>query len=360
MNKIFVSVIIPAYKESKRIGSTLVSLNNYFKNKSYTYEIIVVNDGSPDNLSEVISEYKRKVDNLKLVSYQKNQGKGYAVKTGMLEAVGEYRLFMDADNSVDISHLDKFLENCGNGTGKSDVVIGSIELLEEGSVKKENNGFLRNFLGKLSKKPVELLATPGIKDTQRGFKLFTKRAAEAVFSKTTIFRFAFDIEALVIARKNNYQIKELPVVFNNPVGSTVSLFSYVDSLKDLAIITFRKLLGKYDIIKKPSVVTPVLLNLIIFGGITFVATGAIFPSEIFGGTVYADGVSEVYARQQFSKNQFGEMLTLGIILVSLGIDFVGGFVVAPALKQIKVLSRGRSRNFMNSIEGENTIPYTLD
>ena len=240
MNKIYLSVIIPAYKEEGRIGNTLLSLEEYFKDKTYQYEIIVVNDGSPDNTAKVVESYIPRVKNLRLVDNEKNCGKGFAVNCGMAQAKGEYRLFMDADNSVHISTVEDFLPQLKNGV---DVVIGSIRL-KSASVS-ENSGWYRRALGYVAKVIIGVLAVPGISDTQRGFKLFSKRAAEVIFPLQTINRFGFDIELLVIAWVNGLKIKELPVVWNNADGSTVTFSSYFQTLRELLRIVRNRLSGKY-------------------------------------------------------------------------------------------------------------------
>jgi cellulose synthase/poly-beta-1,6-N-acetylglucosamine synthase-like glycosyltransferase len=240
-----ISIIIPAYKEAERIGVTLNSLKSYFETSTHIPEVIVVDDGSPDNTVEVVKSFLSEMPYLKLIPLPENRGKGFAVKTGMLTATGHLRLFMDADNSVNISHLEAFLEEYAKGY---EVVIGSIELPEARAT--ENNGFARRALSKLSKIPVRLFATPGIYDTQRGFKLFGGAAAEEIFSRQTIDRFGFDIELLVIARARNYHIREIPVIWNNPTGSTVTGGDYIKTFKELARIVTNNLLNKYDRVLK--------------------------------------------------------------------------------------------------------------
>lgn len=242
---IYLSVVIPAYNEAKRIETTLLSLKKYFKDKDYIYEIIIVNDGSSDNTSAVVLKFKKYFKDLILIENRKNRGKGYSVKRGMLAAKGEYKLFMDADNSVKIDNLDIFLPYCENG---NDVVIGSIKI--KGSRFKEGNGWHRRLLGNWSKILIRFLAVPGIYDTQRGFKLFSKRAANKVFKKQTIDRFGFDIELLTIARLFGFKIKELPVEWDNPSGSKVTFLSYFESLAELFKIKKNVLLGVYYAKKK--------------------------------------------------------------------------------------------------------------
>ncbi|MCF7836101.1 MAG: glycosyltransferase, partial [Candidatus Marinimicrobia bacterium] len=148
-NKVYLSIIIPAYNEEKRIKDTLLDISRYLTKQDYSSEILVVNDGSKDGTSRVVSGMEGTIHNLKFIDNVKNKGKGGVVKQGMLEASGEYRLFVDADNAISINHLDSFWPFVKN----YDVVIGSIEI--EGAEKKEKyEGFskiYRNVLGKLSK-----------------------------------------------------------------------------------------------------------------------------------------------------------------------------------------------------------------
>lgn len=241
MKNIYLSVVIPAYKEASRISATLLSLDYYFRDKDYEYEIIVVNDGSPDDTAGVVRSFLPVVKNLRLIDNQENHGKGYAVNCGMMEATGQYRLFMDADNSVTIWTVEEFMKEIEDG---ADVVIGSIALGDKSNVV-EHNGWHRRLFGSVSKFFIRNIATPGIYDTQRGFKLFTARAAEAIFPKQTVERFGFDIELIVIARSNKFKVKEIPVLWDNPAGSTVTLGSYVSTFGDLIKIILNRLSGKY-------------------------------------------------------------------------------------------------------------------
>src|SRR3990167_9406407 len=119
----YLSVIIPAYNEVKRIADTLASVNDYLTKQDYIYEVIVVNDGSKDKTSEVVKTVEQGMKHLKLIDNKKNHGKGWVVRQGIMEARGRYRLFMDADNSTTIDHLDKMMPYFNQGY---DVVIGSI------------------------------------------------------------------------------------------------------------------------------------------------------------------------------------------------------------------------------------------
>ncbi len=244
MNPRTISVVIPAYNEEKRLGQTLESLRCYFASHAFLPEVIIVDDGSIDDTVGVVRRYQQAMPFLKLVELQENHGKGYAVRMGMREAQGEYRLFMDADNSVDISNLDTFLPYAQNHV--ADVIIASIEV---GNVTaREHNGMYRRALSRLSKLPVRLFITSEVKDTQRGFKLFTKQAAESIFSRQTIDRFGFDIEIVAITLAHRFSIKEVPVEWDNPEGSTVTIGSYFTTLYELAKIVLNKATGAYDVI----------------------------------------------------------------------------------------------------------------
>jgi len=236
-----ISIVIPAYNEEERIGESLKSITDYFKKRSYTYEVIVVSDGSTDETASVVSSYVNINPNIRLESYENNKGKGYAVKYGMRQAVGDYHLFIDADGAIDINHLNKFWKHIEGG---NDIVIGSIELL--GHVAKDNNEWYRRVLGKMSKLLIRALATPGIYDTQRAFKLFSHQAGREIFSRQTIDRWGFDIELLVIARQHSYKIKEIPVTWINPDGSKQEgLKTYLGTLMELLEIVYKSLFGYY-------------------------------------------------------------------------------------------------------------------
>ena len=246
-NEVFLSVIMPAYKEEDRIGHTLEVIDQYLRKQIFEYEILVVNDGSSDKTAEVVRGYEPKIKGLRLVDNAKNNGKGYVVKQGMLEARGKYRLFMDSDNSVPIDYFDEFLPYFSQGY---DVVIGSIEVA--GAKIEEHAAWYRRLLGHWAKLLIRFMAIWEIHDTQRGFKIFSEKAAREVFPLQTLTRWGFDIEILVISKNLGFRIKELPVTWNNPSGSKVTLGAYFTTLRDLLVVKKNLIFGKYNARKTAS------------------------------------------------------------------------------------------------------------
>ena len=227
------SVIIPAYNEENRIKGTLEAVYNYFFRQNYSWEVIVVSDGSKDRTVEVVSEFISNKPEMGLIANTKNNGKGYVVRQGMLQAQGDFRLFTDADNSTSIEQIEKIFPYLTNK--EYDIAIGSIEV--PGAEINESAQWYRRILGKYSKYLIRVVAGLwSIHDTQRGFKLFSAASARNIFSRTKIDRFGFDIEVLAIAKKMGYNIKELPIVWDNPGDSKVTLKSYFGVLRDLCKI----------------------------------------------------------------------------------------------------------------------------
>ncbi len=240
------SVIIPAYNEENRIKGTIEAIYNYLSRQNYIWEVIVISDGSKDRTVEVVSEFISNKPEISLIANIRNHGKGYVVRQGMFQAQGDFRLFTDADNSTSIEQIEKFWPHLIEGG--YDIVIGSIEI--QGATIHERAQWYRRTLGKYSKYIIRIIAGLwDIYDTQRGFKCFTAKAAQNIFSLTKIDRFGFDIEALALAKKIGYKIKEVPVVWDNPSGSTVNLKSYFEVLKDLFKIRYYLWFNVYGVKK---------------------------------------------------------------------------------------------------------------
>jgi len=241
------SVIVPAYNEARRgIKTTLESFQNYFTRQNYSWEVIIVSDGSKDQTVETVSEFISNKPEFSLIANVKNNGKGFVVRQGMLCAKGDYRIFVDADNAISIEQIEKFWPYIDEGY---EVVIGSIEL--PGAVVKEKAQWYRRFLGRYSKYIIRIAANLwNIHDTQRAFKLFTAQSAVEIFSRTTINRWGFDIEVLALAKNLGYKIKELPIIWINHEESRVTLGSYFGVLRDLFKIKFNFWLDKYNVKRK--------------------------------------------------------------------------------------------------------------
>ncbi len=228
MAKPYLSVIIPAYNEAERITNTLFDIDKYLSQADYSYEIIVVNDASKDNTAGVVNKLCSVIKNLRLIDNIDNKGKGGVVRQGMLESRGSIRLFMDADNSTKIEEFAK-MQPCFKDGFK--VVIGS-RAIKESSVELKQP-LLRRILGKMGNLFIQIMAVGGIKDTQCGFKAFTDDAAEKIFSRLTIFRWGFDVEVLAIARLLKYRIKEVGIIWENDLRSTVSASGYLHVLLEV-------------------------------------------------------------------------------------------------------------------------------
>lgn len=211
-----VSLIIPVFNEEARISRSLDIVKNYFQQKGYNYEIVVVDDGSTDGTLNILNQY---INDITLVSLGKNQGKGAAVRTGMLSAQGNYRIFSDADLSIPIYEIEKLLEKLESGF---DICIGSRAI--DPDMIKLHQPFYREFMGKTFNKLVQFIVMKGIKDTQCGFKGFTSEAAEKVFSKSKIDGFSFDVEILYLASKFGLKIEQVAVEWYHDPRTKVNLF----------------------------------------------------------------------------------------------------------------------------------------
>lgn len=242
----FLSVIIPAYKEGERIGRNLLEIDKYLKSKSYTYEIIVVVDGSPDNTAEVARNYSLQVPHLRVIDNPENHGKGYVVRQGLLEAKGQYRVFLDADGSTSITHLETCLPQMEAGY---DVVIGSRDI--EGAFVQVHQPRYREVMGNGGNVLIRIvLGLWSYPDTQCGFKMLSGKAAEQVASRMVVDRFGFDFELVILSLKLGFKVKQMPVRWMNEEGSTVSLTGpngFIQVLIDLFKTKWRLLIGAYHI-----------------------------------------------------------------------------------------------------------------
>ncbi len=232
------SIIIPAYNEEKRLPEALNRMLSYLKKRKLKNEIIIVADKSKDRTLEVVRDYSKRYKNIRYIYNPKKQGKGYAIKKGILASKGSLVLFTDADTSTPITELDKFIPEIKN----YDIVIGSREHKE--SIVKEKL-ISRVILGNLGNILLRLLLIKRIRDTQCGFKLFKGNIARKLFSLSRIKGFGFDFEAIFLAQKSGCKIKEMPVNWTYCEGTKVTWQSHLITLKELFEIKLSQLLGKY-------------------------------------------------------------------------------------------------------------------
>jgi dolichyl-phosphate beta-glucosyltransferase len=232
-----ISVVIPAYNASHCLEATLKGVEEYLSKNFGTYEVIVVDDGSSDATGRIAEGLKGSMKSLKLVVHARNLGKGRAVKTGMLAATGDLRLFMDADSSTDISYLSDAVEKYRMGF---DVVIASrSERDAPGARQATPQGLLRRAAGVAGNLIIRVAGLRGIHDTQCGFKLFTKEAALKLFGRSKTDGFGFDVEVLMLARRFGFGIGIIPVRWHHDPKSSVTPLSYLQMLKDVLEMLIR-------------------------------------------------------------------------------------------------------------------------
>jgi dolichyl-phosphate beta-glucosyltransferase len=229
-----ISVVIPAFNEAPVIAETIKKIKKYLQSNNIVGEIIVIDDCSTDDTLAVL----KNISDIKVLKNLRNHGKGYSVRKGVLLAKEDWILFMDADNSTDISELDKFSKYLAD----YDVLIASRALPESNIVVKQN--IIKVTLGRAGNLIIRLLIDPRIKDTQCGFKLFNKKV-QPLFNKITINGFGFDFELIWLIKKNNLRIKEVPVTWVNDFTSSVKWWHYPKVLAEVLAVRVNNFFGKY-------------------------------------------------------------------------------------------------------------------
>lgn len=234
----FLSVIIPVFNEQKRLGN-LSSVVDYFKKQKFSWEVIIVNDGSTDKTLRLLNTLKKKLK-FKLVSYTPNRGKGAAIKEGMLSAKGLYRFFLDVDLSTPITEFNKLVPHLK----KYSIIIGSRKMKKSRIIIRQP--IVRESLGKMFTKLSQIILQMEVSDFTCGFKCFSKKASEEIFSRQQINRWGFDSEILYIGKLRNHPIKEIPVEWKNDLGSKVKFpDAIIYSLKELMQIKLNEIKGLY-------------------------------------------------------------------------------------------------------------------
>jgi dolichyl-phosphate beta-glucosyltransferase len=222
----FLSVIIPVFNEESIVAHSVAEITTYLEALHSPFEVIVVDDGSSDNTRQVLLSLMAYYSKLDVVFCERNMGKGYAVKTGMLNARGKLRLFTDCDLSTPISELPKFIEKAK----LYDIVIGSRALKE--SVIQLKQPLYRRLLGVVANYSIRLILGLRLHDTQCGFKIFTEEAC-SLFRLQMLDGFGFDFELLYLATRKGYSVHELPVLWADSRTSNVRLADYFGTFLDL-------------------------------------------------------------------------------------------------------------------------------
>jgi dolichyl-phosphate beta-glucosyltransferase len=239
------SFIIPAYNEGARLGSTLDRVLHYVAAQHWDAEVVVVNDGSRDQTADLVRACAQTHPELRLIENPGNRGKGYSVRNGMLNARGDVLLFSDADLSSPIEEATKLFAAIDSG---ADIAIGSRWLQPETQTHRQS--LLRQFYGRLFNLALRLLLGLNFKDTQCGFKAFTRSAALAIFPFQKIERWGFDPELLYLARRTGLKVKEVPVAWAHVEGTRLSpLRDGIRMFGEVLKIRWYALTGKYS---KPS------------------------------------------------------------------------------------------------------------
>jgi glycosyltransferase involved in cell wall biosynthesis len=235
------SIVIPAFNESARIPATLESVVACIRERGWQAEVIVVNDGSRDATAELVRDFARKAPEVRLVENPGNRGKGFSVRSGMLQALGEVVMFTDSDLSAPIEEAERLFAAIDAG---ADIAIGSRWL--ESSRQTHRQPLYRQFFGRCFNAVTRAVMALPFADTQCGIKAFTRAAAQTVFQLQTIERWGFDPEILFIALKRGLRVVEVPVSWAHDSRSRVSyLKDGLKMLEDIATIRWNALLGRY-------------------------------------------------------------------------------------------------------------------
>jgi dolichyl-phosphate beta-glucosyltransferase len=235
------SIIIPAYNESSRLGATLDHVLAYVASQAWDAEIIVVNDGSRDQTADLVRARSRENPKLRLLENPGNRGKGYTVRNGMLNANGEILLFTDADLSSPIEEAVKLFTAVEAG---ADIAIGSRWIQSE--LQAHRQSLLRQLYGRIFNLLLRIFLGLKFKDTQCGFKAFSRTAARSIFPFQRIERWGFDPELLFLARKAGLTVNEVGVVWSHSEGTRISpLRDGMRMFLEVLQIRWNALTGKY-------------------------------------------------------------------------------------------------------------------
>jgi dolichyl-phosphate beta-glucosyltransferase len=235
------SVVIPAFNEEGRLAPTVGEVVRYCRERSFRFEVIVVDDGSRDGTSALVRLLTENASEVRLIRLAANQGKGYAVRTGILNSRGRLVIFADADGAAPFGEIERLEAAIAGG---ADAAIGSRVVPGQGTAVRAK--WYRRIIGRAFHALVELLTVRGFRDTQCGFKLFRGSVAQDLFSRMRMNGFSFDIEVLVMAQRQGYRVAEVPINWSHQPGSRVSLvFDSARMAYDLFTIRAHAARGDY-------------------------------------------------------------------------------------------------------------------
>jgi dolichyl-phosphate beta-glucosyltransferase len=236
------SIVIPAYNEGRRLAPTLQKVLAYVHQQKWDAEVIVVNDGSTDDTAEIVRSFAASNPDLTLLNNPGNRGKGYSVRHGMLKARGEVIVFSDADLSSPIEEMPKLLQAISQG---ADIAIGSRWLRAE--LQTTRQSLHRQLFGRIFNGLNRIILGLHFKDTQCGFKAFTRRAAQTILPLQQIERWGFDPEILFLARKFGFHLVEVPVRWGHVGGTRINpLLDGSRMFQEMLRIRWNSVVGKYS------------------------------------------------------------------------------------------------------------------
>jgi len=236
------SIVIPAYNESRRIPATLESVVAIVRSSGWNAEILVVDDGSTDNTADVIRGFSQKYPEIHLLQNGENHGKGYSVRSGLLQAHGEVVMFTDADLSAPMEEAERLFAAIAQG---ADIAIGSRWLERDRQTHRQP--LYRQFFGRCFNRFTRMVMGLSFADTQCGFKAFTRESAQTIFQLQTIEGWGFDPEILFIALKRGYKIAEVPVSWAHDERTRMSyLKDGLKMLQEIASVRKNAFLGRYN------------------------------------------------------------------------------------------------------------------
>ena len=240
MGRPFLSIIIPAYNEEKRLPKTLDQVINFLQSQEYSAEVLVVENGSADRTYAIAQSFSEKYSQIRVIK-STPRGKGLAVQNGMLAAQGEFRFMCDADLSMPITEITRFFPPAA---ADYDIAIASREA--PGAVRIQEPSY-RHFIGRGYNLLIRWLALPGLNDTQCGFKCFRGDVAEDIFRRQTFSGWSFDVEVLFIGRLRGYRIIEIPIPWYYNAESKIRVFRDSFNMgKDLLTMRLNAWRGVYD------------------------------------------------------------------------------------------------------------------